>query len=184
MRYHSGTRVAGKVETYYRSLGKPRSVITARSMTKVVIVQFDFWAVAKLIFEILGQATVVIRVGLQWRADPVDVLDGDAGLLQTEIDRAARKFAASMLGQRKPLFFSGRNHATVLKQNRRTIVVAMLDTRTNSNHIHINLPRSSAFLLATDCGPRPPSAVHPAIVRQRRYPNGAARDGRIRPALS
>ena len=131
--------IAGKIETNYRRLGKARPVEAARGVTKVVIVKFDFRAVAKLIFEIFGQTPVVINVGFQRRANPVDVLNGDAGLLQTKSDSAPRKLPARVLRQRKPLFFGRRNQLSVAKQNRSAIVVTVLDPGANANHIHFVL---------------------------------------------
>ena len=133
---HSGTGVAGKIETGDGGLRKSRAVIAARGVAEVVIVELDLRAVAELVLEIFGQPPLVIGVGPQRRADEVDIAHGDAGLLQAKADGAARQFAARVLGQRKALFFGSRNQLPVAKQHRGPVMVAVLDAGTDSNHIH------------------------------------------------
>ena len=62
-----------------------------------MIVELDLRAVAELVLEIFGETTAVIRIGLQRRADEIDVADGDARLLQAKADGAAWQLAAYLL---------------------------------------------------------------------------------------
>ncbi len=106
-------------------------------LTEMMVVEFDLRAVAELIFEIFGERLRVIREGLQRRADPVDIAHGDAGLLEAESDRATRQLAARMVRQRESLLLRGCDQLAVAQQNRRTVVMPVLDPRADSNHLHV-----------------------------------------------
>src|ERR1700692_3213487 len=105
-------------------------------MTKVVIIEFDFRAVAKLILEIFTQALGIIDVGPQWRANPVDVPNGNPRLLQAKADGASRKLPAGVFRQRETLLFRRRNQLPVAKQDRAAVMVTVLNPRAYANHIH------------------------------------------------
>src|SRR4051812_40085991 len=91
---HAGTGIPGEVKTSNCRLFEPRAVIAARRVAEVMVVEFDLRAMAELVFKVLGQASCVIGVGLQWRADKINLAHGDTSLPQAEADRSARQFPA------------------------------------------------------------------------------------------
>src|SRR6202035_530524 len=113
MHDHSRTRIAGEIETDYRRLGQTRAVKTAGGVAEMMIVKFDLRAVAELIFEVFSQTPAVIDIGFQRRADPVDILHSDSGLLQAKADRTPRQLAARVFCKREALFFRRGNQLSV-----------------------------------------------------------------------
>ena len=146
MRDEAGAGIAGEVETGHRRLGKTGAVERARGVAEMVVVKLDLRAVPELVSKILGEALRVIRVGLQRRADPVDVAHGDTGLLQAESDGAARQLAARVLGQRETLLLGGRDQLAVAQQDGRAVVMAVLDAGADPNRVHAHIPSKNRLL--------------------------------------
>src|SRR5262249_27055488 len=78
----------------------------------------------------------VIGIGLERRADPVDLGHGNAGSLQAKRNSPARQLAARVLGERETLLLGGGDQLAVAQQDGAAIVMAVLDPRAYSDDVH------------------------------------------------